>query len=145
MSGAPRLRFLKRDECTRLLAQATLGRVSVTMSALPVIRTVRYALTAEHVVFRVASNSRLRAAAASSVIAFHADRGGETDGIGWSVLVQGICQEVTSPELTKHLQALPLPPWSSDDAFLRLPLTHVSGELVYWCEPEAPRSRSPLC
>lgn len=140
MNGGPRLRRLDQDDCIRLLAENTLGRVSVTMSALPAIRTVRYAMTPGHVVFRAAPHSRLRAAAANSIIAFHTDHAGETNGLGWSVLVQGLCQEVTRLDLIEQLRHLPLPAWSdTDDAFLRLALDRVTGEFVYWNQPDDTR------
>lgn len=133
MNGGPRVQKLDQQECARLLAETTFGRVSVTMGALPVIRSVRYALAADHVVFRAAPDSRLRAAAANSIIAFQADDGGDSAGIGWSVLVQGRCEEVVSLPLVEQLRSLPLPAWNcGHDAFLRLPLHHMTGELVYW-------------
>lgn len=133
MSGGPHLQHLSREECVRLLAGNTLGRVCLTISALPAVRTVRYAVTPGYVVFRAAPHSRLLAAAADTVIAFHTDHDCQSDGVGWSVQVQGICEQVTNPGALEELEALQLPAWShSDDAFLRLPLETVSGEVVYW-------------
>ena len=45
--------------CRTLLAQVSVRRVALSMAALPVIRTVRYALAYDHIVFRVAPDSRL--------------------------------------------------------------------------------------
>lgn len=143
VNGGPRLVRLDREQCTRLLSETSLGRISLTISALPVIRTVRYGLAGGQIVFRAAPRSRLRAAAAGSVVAFQADCGGEADGIGWSVMVQGRCQEVTDRERIRNLQGLPLPAWSADqDAFLSVSLTEVSGEAIYWCHLESDLSRS---
>lgn len=105
------------------------------MGALPTIRSVVFALTPEHVTFRVAPGSRLRSAATNSVVAFQADDSGELDGVGWSVIVQGVCEEVTEPGAVTELRELPLPAWSADhadDVFLRLPLERISGERVLW-------------
>lgn len=127
---------LRWEECVRLLAQNTLGRVCVTISALPAVRTVRYAITPGYVVFRAAPGSRLLAAAADTVIAFHTDHDCQSDGVGWTVQVQGICEQITNPAVLEELRALRLPAWShGNDAFLRLPLETVSGELVHWNEP----------
>jgi nitroimidazol reductase NimA-like FMN-containing flavoprotein (pyridoxamine 5'-phosphate oxidase superfamily) len=135
MDGAPGKNRLSRDECLALLGQVSLGRVAISIDALPAIRTVRFALAPDHVVFKVGATSRLRRAAANAVVAFHADHCDEACRRGWSVLVQGLGEEVTSPSTVDSLRALPLAPWSHEsagDTYMTISLTHVSGERATW-------------
>ncbi len=135
MNGGPQVQDLTPVQCRRFLATTTHGRLAVSYAALPTIRSVVFALTPDHVVFRVAPRSRLHTGASNSVVAFQADDSGEIDGVGWCVMVQGLCEEVTAPRLISQLRDLRLPAWSADqnaDVFLRLPLERISGERVLW-------------
>jgi uncharacterized protein len=49
---------LDRDECLRLLATATIGRIVVTDGALPAAYPLPFLLDAEEVVFRVPAAGR---------------------------------------------------------------------------------------
>jgi len=135
MNGDPHVEKITPSQCLDYLSGARTGRVGLTVGALPVIWPVRFALAAGHVVFRAPANSRLRAAAADAVVVFQADHHGEDTGIGWSVQAQGLCQEVIHPAEIELLEELPLPSWHTSppgDSLLRLPLTRLTGERVYW-------------
>lgn len=135
MNGDPYVESMTRSECLDYLAGARMGRVGLTVGALPVIRPVRFALAAGDVVFRAAPSSQLRAAAADAVVVFQADHHGEDIGIGWSVQAQGLCREVIHPAEIEVLRELPLPSWHASapgDSFLRLPLTRLTGERIFW-------------
>jgi uncharacterized protein len=66
MNGDPLIQDLTASECLDCLATVRVGRVGLTIRALPAIRPVRFALTAGHVVFRARTNSRLHMAASGS-------------------------------------------------------------------------------
>jgi len=135
MNGDPHIEPLTRTECLEHLAGARVGRVGVNMRALPVILPVRFALTSEEVVFRAPSDSRLYDAASGSVVVFQADHHGEDTGIGWTVQVHGICDEIVEPSEIDRVSDLPLPSWNSSppgDSFLRIPLGNIRGQRVYW-------------
>jgi len=126
---------LSREECLACLAQAPLGRVAMTVGALPAVRTVRFALAEEHVVFRVASESRFRRAVANTVVVFQVDHFDEQARQGWCVEVHGIGHEVTDPDVASRLGRLPLEALGDDptrDLFVRIPITSVSGQRVRW-------------
>ena len=91
------LRELSRARCLDLLATAGLGRVGVSVRALPVILPVSYAVMGETVVFQTAPGSKLTAAMRRSVVAFEADRCDPCGAWGWSVLVQGVASLVSDP------------------------------------------------
>ncbi|MGA2283647.1 MAG: pyridoxamine 5'-phosphate oxidase family protein [Candidatus Dormibacteria bacterium] len=90
-----RLRELSRARCLELLAGATVGRVGISMRALPVILPVTYAVAGERVIFRSAPGVKLDAAMHRLVVAFEADRYDPLGAWGWSVLVQGVASEIT--------------------------------------------------
>jgi Pyridoxamine 5'-phosphate oxidase len=135
MNRGPLILPMGQHECLTALGTVDLGRVAVTIGALPAIRPVRYAIHGGHAVFRAAPFSRLRSAAQDQVVAFQADQAGLPNGVGWTVDARGRCHQVTSPELLAQLEALALPAWHQADArdvFLRIPLEHISGHRVYW-------------
>jgi hypothetical protein len=121
--------------CRTLLAQVSVGRVALSMAALPVIRTVRYALAYDHIVFRVAADSRLCRATTDVVVAFNADQCDDDARHGWNVLVQDVCHPITDHQRLSWLQSLPLIPWadtSTGDIFMSMSAANATGESVYW-------------
>jgi uncharacterized protein len=135
MTGGPQIYRLSAEECLAYLAETNLGRVAVSVDALPAIRSVRYGLALGGIVFRVAPASRLQRATSNQVIAFHADNGDRECRPQWAVNVQGMCREVNSPEQVEQLDDLNLPPWhgpTSSDVFMHLPIERISGERVHW-------------
>jgi uncharacterized protein len=126
---------LDRVECMALLAGARIGRVALSIGALPTVRTVRFAVADAAIVFRAAPNSHLLRAAAGAVVAFHADHYDEQAGDGWSVVAHGRCEEISNVDALTSLRALPLDPWAdtpTGDHFLRIPIVMISGERVRW-------------
>jgi nitroimidazol reductase NimA-like FMN-containing flavoprotein (pyridoxamine 5'-phosphate oxidase superfamily) len=126
----PVLEWLDREECFRLLGSVPIGRVGLSMSALPVVLPVRFALLDDDVVFRTAIGTRLYEAATEAVIAFEADHHDPNGMGGWSVLVQGRSEEVTDAGELARAHALGVAPWTRDDAadrFIRIASTVVSG------------------
>ncbi len=129
---------LGRDACLDLLTQVPIGRVAVSIGALPAVRSVRFAVTTSGVVFRVAPASKLHRAVVNAVVAFHADHFDEGGRLGWSVLVRGHCEEVIDPGDVASLEGLRLESWTDPpggDRFVRVPLTVVTGEQVHWGTP----------
>jgi len=126
---------LTEAECLELLAQTAVGRVAVSIDALPAIRTVRFGLIPGHVVFSVAASSQLRRAASNAVVAFQADHVDETARRGWCVVVQGLSEVITSEEDLAQVRSLPITPWRpgpNDDIPIKISLSRVSGEKVSW-------------
>jgi nitroimidazol reductase NimA-like FMN-containing flavoprotein (pyridoxamine 5'-phosphate oxidase superfamily) len=88
---------LTRDQCLARLSGRTVGRVSVSMGALPVVVPVVYELDADSVLFHAPLDGLLAPACDGSVIAFEVDdltTADRPDG-GWSVHVTGIASLVT--------------------------------------------------
>ena len=67
------LEVLDRQECLRLLATATIGRIGITLGALPVILPVNFRLVDDRIVFRTGVGTKLDAATCNTIVAFEVD------------------------------------------------------------------------
>ncbi len=105
--------ILTRGECLDLLAQVTVGRVGVSIDALPAIMPVQFALFEESVIFRTRPGSKLDAAINGAVVAFEADAS-EAGHDSWSVLLQGIASEVSDPDELAGVRSVPMVRWPSE-------------------------------
>ncbi len=80
---------LSPDECRALLRAGGIGRVGVSVGALPAIFPVRYQLVNDDIVFTPTPVSLTGASLAGAVVAFEADAFDADHTSGWSVLVVG--------------------------------------------------------
>ena len=96
---------LSREQCLERLASAPLGRIGVSIDALPAILPVRFTLVDDSVVFRTTKGTKLDTAAKGAVIAFQADDYDVTESGWWSVLLQGIATPVGDPESDTEAEA----------------------------------------
>ena len=67
------LEILTEDECMALFGSTTVGRVGITIGALPAIFVVNYVLVDGDIVFRTSDGTKLEAALRHAVVAFEAD------------------------------------------------------------------------
>jgi hypothetical protein len=86
--------ILDRAECFSLLSKATLGRVAVTIGALPAIFPVNFCMVAGQVVFCSGEGTKLTAALSGTIVAFEAEGAGEPGGDVWSVQMVGASRVV---------------------------------------------------
>ena len=103
---------LEQVECLELLGRSSIGRVAVSMGAVPAVFPVNFALLDQAIVFWTPTGTKLDAAVRSAVVAFEVD---EVDAVcrkGWSVLVVGIADELRDPVLLDRVKQLPLAPWA---------------------------------
>jgi CBS domain-containing protein len=121
------LEILPEEECRHLLRQASLGRVGVSVGALPVVLPVNYIMAGEEVLFFTAEGTKLRAATANAVVAFEVDQYNALARTGWSVLVVGMAREREDPAVVNGAIAAGLRPWVGGD---RSRLVAVSTEVV---------------
>ena len=127
------LEILERDECLRLLAGAHIGRLALSIDALPVILPVNFVMHDDQVVFRTAPGTKLSAAARSAVVAFEADQIDPMRHEGWSVLVTGRAHEVVDTKRIGRLALLPLRPWApgTRDHFIAVETDRISGRRLH--------------
>jgi uncharacterized protein len=86
---------LNELQCVELLASTDLGRIALAVDGQPEIFPVNYSTDGKVVVFRTARGSRLDQATVGR-IAFEIDGWDAQAGVGWSVLLKGVAQEVTA-------------------------------------------------
>lgn len=112
-SSTEAVRVLSRDECLRLLAAHSFGRLAVTMET-PVIRPVNYAFDepSQSVVFRTAAGSKFHALLLQANAAFEIDGIDADARTGWSVIVVGMTEEITNATEIRRLDRLGVEHWA---------------------------------
>jgi len=134
MTLRPGIYELTADDCLRLLTTVPVGRVGVTVDALPSVLPVNFVVHDGTIVFRTVAGTNLNAATAGMVVAFEADHyGTETEPWGWSVLVRGVAEEVTDRSELDAVQALPLESWALDgsaDRYIKIAPTIMTGRRI---------------
>jgi nitroimidazol reductase NimA-like FMN-containing flavoprotein (pyridoxamine 5'-phosphate oxidase superfamily) len=115
-SRAPRgMDELAPSECLELLESVVVGRVGVTIDALPSVLPVNFVVWNGSILFATVPGTKLDAAASNAVVAFEADEYGTSDApTGWSVLVRGIARVVTDRVELAEIERLPLDSWAFD-------------------------------
>lgn len=106
------LEILDDPECVALLAQASVGRVSVSVGALPAIFPVNYRLFDGTILFRTGRGTKLDAAAANAVVAFEVDHFDPVDHTGWSVMAVGVARDVTDQATRDGFDVSTVPRWA---------------------------------
>jgi nitroimidazol reductase NimA-like FMN-containing flavoprotein (pyridoxamine 5'-phosphate oxidase superfamily) len=111
---------LSVDECLQLLGAHNFGRIAVIVDGHPIVFPVNYALDGDTVVFRTDPGTKLSGAALGRV-AFEIDGVDQPTRTGWSVIVQGVGNDVSSTldARSERLRALEVEPW-------------VPGEHAHW-------------
>ncbi len=126
----PVMEVLSAEECAELLPQMPVGRIAVTVDALPVILPINFAVVDDAVVFRTVPGTKLAAATSNAVVAFEVDSY-EADGrSGWSVMLQGVASEVTDPSSLRASLDSPIQAWALDgeaDHIVRIEPRMLSG------------------
>ena len=121
---------LDEAECLRLLASTTVGRVGFVVDERPIVLPVNYALDGRTVVFRTGEGTVLNKTALQ-MIAFEVDKIDDTTHSGWSVLAQGVAQDVGDAIDTRseQLRQLALVTWAPDrrDRWFRLDVDTLTG------------------
>lgn len=123
------MEVLQVEECLRLLASQHVGRVALSIGALPVILPVNYVARGRAVFFRTNAGSKLDAAVRRHVVAFEVDSIDPVYHEGWSVLATGRAEHITDPDEIAELDAIPLLPWAPcvGPSWVRITAELVSG------------------
>ena len=131
------LELLTEDEARRLLAGGEVGRIGISLGALPAIFPVNYRMVHGAIVFRTAEGSKLSAALAGAVVAFEVDDYGLLDRTGWSVLAVGQADVVVDPVLVGAVDASGLEPFvdGARTTIVRIEPTFLSGRRLVHGSP----------
>jgi nitroimidazol reductase NimA-like FMN-containing flavoprotein (pyridoxamine 5'-phosphate oxidase superfamily) len=138
---------LDEAECRALLASTTIGRVGLSMDALPVVLPVNYTVMDDAILIRSTEGSKLSAAWKGAVVAFEIDGYDPLTHTGWSVLVQGTARVLNAPGELAEARQQPLEPWAHPDegAFVSITCDLLSGRRIAGWQPlpGLPISRPP--
>jgi nitroimidazol reductase NimA-like FMN-containing flavoprotein (pyridoxamine 5'-phosphate oxidase superfamily) len=105
------LELLDEDECLTLIAGTDVGRVAVSVGALPAVFPVNFGLAGRDVYFRTNPGTKLSAATDHAVVAFQCDNFDRGRHEGWSVQGVGVAVVVTEPDELARLDGLLVTPW----------------------------------
>lgn len=94
LTDAEGLEVLAAEQCLELLTTSRLGRIAVTIGAVPAIFPVDYLLHDGQVIFRAGVGTNLHRAAANKVVAFEVDDVDLSSREGWSVVAVGMARDV---------------------------------------------------
>ena len=107
------LELLDDEQSLELLRSGTVGRVGLTIGAMPAIFPVNYAIVDGCILFRTSPGTKLTAAASDTVVAFEVDDYDPTLRGGWSVLAVGPSEVVRDPSPTLLLKIAHLVPYAT--------------------------------
>lgn len=126
------LELLTEEQARRLLATGEVGRVGITIGALPAIFPVNYRMIDGAIMFRTAPGSKMSAATEGAVIAFEVDDYQLADRSGWSVLAVGPAEVIEDPDLAAQLADAGLDPFADGPrtTIVRIDPIFLSGRRV---------------
>ena len=117
MSG-PTMQTLEASECVELMKSVPVGRIAITIKALPVILPVNFVVIDDVIVFRTVPGTKLAAATSGAVVAFEVDSYEPHGRTGWSVVVQGMASEVTDPLELESVRRSGVASWANRETRL---------------------------
>jgi uncharacterized protein len=127
---------LTRQECLALLETAELGRIVVAPGPerLPLIRPVNYMFDrpSQSVVFRTCGGSKFNALVSAARASFEIDSVDPESHTGWSVIVNGVTEEITQPGDLRRLEGAGLHTWAPGESprWIRIRARTVSGRRI---------------
>jgi len=123
-----RQQVLGRDACLGLLGGPTLGRIALSVRALPTILPVPYHFDGQHILVGTSHDSTVLRAAAGSIVAFETGRFDARPEDWWTVSVTGPARLTEEPAHIAALGRSPAAQWLSEPfAVLAVEPTVVSG------------------
>jgi uncharacterized protein len=130
----PTVQDLAAEDCYILLATQQVGRLGVNAEHYPLIFPVNYALDHGIIVIRTNPGTKL-AAANHANVTFEVDDIDQIRRTGWSVLVRGLAEEVSTEhrtELIERTKATGVEPWAPGEHghWLRLIPHKITGRRI---------------
>ena len=127
---------LSDARCRTLLRSVDLGRVLISLDAMPVAFPVNYRLVDDDtIVFRTSQGTKLSRALDRRLVGFEIDQVDSAEGAGWSVLVLGIASVVTDSSELATLRDLDIRSLSREELpyFVKIAIHRLSGREVGPC------------
>ncbi|HVA03714.1 MAG TPA: pyridoxamine 5'-phosphate oxidase family protein [Acidimicrobiales bacterium] len=124
---------LGRDECLTRMATQRLGRLGVVVDGVPLVLPMRFAMDGDTVVLQTNQGAKVFHAPLSSV-SFEVDHVDWEKGVGWSVLVQGIGEDISSAldKRSEELRSLSIHSWAPPpaDRWLKIIPRQITGRIL---------------
>jgi uncharacterized protein len=122
---------LPEAACRELLHRRVLGRLAIVVDGVPRMFPVNYIVENGDILFRTDEGMKLDAARNGSLAAFEVDHADPLYHTGWSVLVTGVLEDISSARDRPDALALPLRAWAGrGEHVIRLRALGVSGRRV---------------
>lgn len=118
--------------CLEKLASAQIGRVIMSIDALPAAHPVTYSLIGTDVVFRTRAGAKLDAALDHTVVGFEVDDLDLERRSGWSVMAVGMADVVIDPDEIDDLEQHDICSWVGVDLphYVRIHIEQLTGRLI---------------
>ncbi|MFV0309831.1 MAG: pyridoxamine 5'-phosphate oxidase family protein [Desertimonas sp.] len=131
------LEVLSDVDSARLLAVRDVGRIGVTVGALPAIYPVNYLVDGGAILFRTLPGSTLATVVPGAIVAFEVDDYEQADRTGWSVLAVGQAEVLDADEVDGIEQP---DTWAEGDrsVVVRIVPTFLSGRRLVHTTDTAP-------
>lgn len=130
---------LGRDECLTRMATQRLGRLGVVVDGVPLVLPMRFAMEGDTVVLQTNQGAKVFHAPMASV-SFEVDHVDWEKGLGWSVLVQGIGEDISTAldERSEALRSLTVHSWAPPpaDRWLKIIPHKITGRLLRASPPD---------
>lgn len=128
----PSLEELSEDECWRLLARKSVGRLAVSVKNRPDIFPVNYRIDEETIIVKTAPGLKLAAATLGFGVAFEVDSIDEFNHSGWSIVVVGEATEIEGLEELLEVDRLLIEPWAKGqkNRYVRITPEHITGRRI---------------
>ncbi len=129
--------ILSEADCRELVGGEEVGRVAVSVAALPAIFPVNYKVVDGDVYFLTGDGTKAKAALEGSVVGFEVDHLEPVHRSGWSVLIVGQARIVTGEERAA-IGDLGLSPWAggAKSHLVRIHPEFVSGRRICATPPD---------
>lgn len=129
MAKGQTLESLNHRRCLDLLQRVRVGRLVFIDEGLPAVHPVNFRLWRDDVVIRVADGPKLLAATRNQMVAFEADELDPDLHTGWSVVVVGHAEELTTVEDLTEVAGAFVQPWVEGprNHFVRIRSEKVTG------------------
>ena len=124
---------LSENECIKLLAEQTVGRIGFMTSDGPQILPVSYQYRFGSVIFRTSPAGALAGLAQRTSVAFEVDTVDERGRSGWSVLVLGFAEAMVHNYLLASTWETSPVPWADGtrNLFIEIKPRKISGRSVH--------------
>jgi uncharacterized protein len=130
------LELMESAESRALLKTRTVGRLGMSIGALPVILPVYYAVDGNYVVMRTKAGTPVDDALTNNVVCFEVDTLHEPDTDRWGVFVTGHAERVVDETDIARMEALGVPDLIDGTHWVRIPTQRVLGRRLPAPKPD---------